>query len=193
MIVLITGGARSGKSAFAERYAEKLAGDRGGVYVATAQALDEGMRRRIDKHRASRESSAFRWETAEEPLEAAELLDKLAAEEPAPLILLDCLTLWLTNVLLEGDTETEDRERTEERVMRRIEELVGAFERYPGTALLVTNEVGDGIVPEHRLGRIFRDYAGVLNQRVASISEEVFLVTAGIPVELKRLAYRWPE
>ncbi|MBB6635171.1 bifunctional adenosylcobinamide kinase/adenosylcobinamide-phosphate guanylyltransferase [Cohnella thailandensis] len=192
MVVLVTGGARSGKSSFAEKYAAKRADS--GIYIATAQALDEGMERRIDKHRNLRDGSGFRWETVEEPMELPGRLNRLADEatgEPAPLVLVDCLTLWLTNVLLEE--ENEEGERAEERALKRIEGLADALSRYPGQAILVTNEVGDGIVPEYPLGRLFRDLAGILNQRIAAISEEVFLVTAGIPLELKSLAYRWTD
>lgn len=188
MVVLVTGGARSGKSSFAEKYAAKKGTY--GVYLATAQVLDDGMRRRIEKHRSRREDAGFRWETLEEPVELAGRLESLAAN-PAPILLIDCLTLWLTNVLLEGDCE--DGEKAEDRVLARVGELERALLAYSGKVILVTNEVGDGIVPEYPLGRLYRDLAGVLNQRIAAISDEVFLVTAGIPVELKKLAYRWTE
>ncbi|GIO10496.1 adenosylcobinamide kinase/adenosylcobinamide phosphate guanyltransferase [Cohnella xylanilytica] len=185
MVVLVTGGARSGKSSFAEQYAAHQA--ESGIYIATAQALDAGMRDRIAHHRSQREKTGFRWETVEEPLDLVGTLRRASA---APVVLVDCLTLWLTNVLLEKEDEGEEAER---RVMPRIEELRETLEGYPGRAILVTNEVGDGIVPEYPLGRLYRDLAGILNQRIASVSDEVFLVTAGIPVELRRIAYRWPE
>lgn len=184
MVVLVTGGARSGKSAFAEKYAA-LRADRG-TYVATAQALDDGMRERIALHRSQRERTGFRWETLEEPNDLAGALDRLKAE---PVVLVDCLTLWLTNVLLERE---EDEAAARERTMRRIDELQAALAGYPGNVILVTNEVGDGIVPEYPLGRLYRDLAGIMNQRIAAVSEEVFLVTAGIPVELRQIAFRWP-
>lgn len=185
MVVLITGGARSGKSTFAERYAARQA-DRV-TYIATAQALDDGMRRRIDRHRARREEDGVRWETVEEPLD---LTGALALRRSDPVVLIDCLTLWLTNVLLARE---EDEESAERRVLTEIDKLAAAVAEYPGCAVLVTNEVGDGIVPEYPLGRLFRDLAGLMNQRIAAVSQEVFLVTAGIPVELRRIAYRWPD
>lgn len=184
MVVLVTGGARSGKSSFAEKYAARLA--ERGVYVATSQILDDEMGQRIALHRERRVRTGFAWETVEEPYELCRVLRE---REDAPVVLVDCLTLWLTNWLL-AEEEAEDAER---RVLARVDELVRVLESYSGRVVLVTNEVGDGIVPEYRLGRSFRDLAGVMNQRIAAASDSVFLVTAGIPVELKSLAFRWPE
>lgn len=185
MVVLVTGGARSGKSTFAEQYAARLA-DRV-TYIATAQALDEEMRRRIDRHRSWREGAGGRWETIEEPLDLVGTLERRRTD---PVVLIDCLTLWLTNVILARE---EDEESAEWRVLAEIEKLAAALSDFPGCAILVTNEVGDGIVPEYPLSRLFRDLAGLMNQRIAVRAREVFLVTAGIPVELRRIAYRWPE
>ncbi len=103
-----------------------------------------------------------------------------------PAVLVDCLTLWLTNVILAAE-EQEDMEKS---IREAIDRLVAAVQAYPGPLVLVTNEVGDGIVPEYPLGRLFRDYAGILNQSVASVCEQVFLVTVGIPIELKSREYR---
>lgn len=184
MRILITGGARSGKSAFAERYAGRL-GSRG-TYVATAQVLDEEMASRLAAHRKSREASAFPWQTVEEPLFVA---DWLLRHRPAEgeVVLVDCLTLWLSNWVLRHEGEPDAENGLQEQVDR----LVEAIGRYPGTILIVTNEVGDGIVPEYPLGRLFRDWAGRLNQRVAERCDELFLVTCGVPVELKRLMFRF--
>lgn len=201
MAILITGGARSGKSRFAEQYAARL-GD-SGVYIATCQPYDEEMKERIRLHIQDRESSGFRWETKEAPLEAAELLRKLAlrytAEREisieagkawtAPPVLLDCVTLWLTNWLLRTEEEIDGADK----LAQQTEDFIDAVRHYPFPLLLVTNEVGDGIVPEYALGRRFRDEAGRLNQRLASVCDRVFLVTAGIPVELKSIAFRWDE
>lgn len=185
MAVLVTGGARSGKSRFAERYAESL-GERG-LYIATMQALDNEMRDRIGLHRLRREQSGFPWRTVEEPLELAGLLRKHgeAAQPSGDVVLIDCLTLWLSNWLL----ELEGKSDADERLARLIEELAQALADMDRPVIAVTNEVGDGVVPEYPLGRRFRDWAGWMNQRMAEVCSEVFLVTAGIPVELKRIAF----
>lgn len=202
MKVLVTGGARSGKSAFAERYAAKLAPE--GIYIATAQAYDDEMRQRIEQHRQERAERGFRWTTREEPYDLAGALRELAAQQrpeagpapgPAPaaeesgrlgrVVLVDCLTLWLSNRLLEREGEAE----AERRVEALIEELAQAFADYSGALVLVTNEVGYGLVPEYKLGRQFRDLSGRMNQRLAQAADQVFLVTAGIPIELKSRQY----
>jgi adenosylcobinamide kinase/adenosylcobinamide-phosphate guanylyltransferase len=232
MIVLITGGARSGKSKFAEQYAARLGTN--GIYVATAQIYDDEMADRVRRHRSRRDEAGFSWVTLEEPYHLADMLAKdLAREqawtasnssegrqadgvvhEDAPLrgrggqpegspygipasagncsgsrtqvVLIDCLTLWLSNWLLRFEGEPDAAERVE----RKIDELAEALNGYPGTVLLVSNEVGSGIVPEYPLGRLYRDLAGRMNQRIASVSRQVFLVTAGIAVELKSIAFR---
>jgi adenosylcobinamide kinase/adenosylcobinamide-phosphate guanylyltransferase len=186
MAVLVTGGARSGKSRFAERYAATL-GTRG-LYIATMQGLDDEMRERIELHRLRREESGFSWRTVEEPLELAQLLLQhadSAADRAGEVILVDCLTLWLSNWLL----ELEGAPDAVEVLDRNIDELAEALASVRKPVIAVTNEVGDGVVPEYPLGRRFRDFAGVMNQRVAEVCEEVFLVTAGIPVELKKIAF----
>lgn len=222
MLVLVTGGARSGKSGFAERYAACL-GNRG-IYVATSRIWDAEMRDRVDLHRSAREESDFPWMTVEEPLQLAECLDRLGGggtgpgsvgpggagagenaarpeelslreERTQPVILVDCLTLWLTNVLLDTGEEEWSREamnRAAARAESEVDRLAGVLRKLRTPVLLVTNEVGDGVVPEYPLGRLFRDTAGRMNQRLAALCDEVFLVTAGIPVELKRLAFRLP-
>lgn len=187
MIALVTGGARSGKSAFAERYAAHLAEE--GVYIATSEALDEEMQERIGKHRKRRElQTAIRWMTVEKPLRLASELRRWREDPEVQagrrVILIDCLTLWLSNMMM---TMTPDR------IEEGIGELVRELERFGGHAILVTNEVGDGIVPAAPLGRKYRDLAGWMNQRVAAVCDQVFLVTAGIPVELKSLAFRFPD
>jgi adenosylcobinamide kinase/adenosylcobinamide-phosphate guanylyltransferase len=186
MKILVTGGARSGKSGFAERYAAAL-GD-SGVYLATSETRDGEMEDRVRRHRERREQAAFFAETVEEPLELAELLERLSGDGRGRVVLVDCLTLWLSNWLLRVE-----HDRPEERLEEVIRRLNAAIASFRGTLLLVTNEVGDGVVPAYPLGRLFRDYAGLLNQRAAAVCDEVYLVTAGIPVELKRIAFRIPE
>lgn len=183
MKILVTGGARSGKSSFAERYAAHLG--KSGIYIATSQPFDEEMAERLALHRERRDESGFAWQTVEEPLEVAEYLRQYAPSS-GEVVLIDCLTLWLSNWLFYYEKEAD----MEKRVGERIDELAEAVRTCAGTVLLVTNEVGSGIVPEYKLGRVYRDLAGRMNQRIAEVSGEVFLVTSGIPVELKRLAFR---
>lgn len=183
MKALITGGARSGKSAFAEAYAATMS--ESGIYVATSHIHDEEMADRITRHRQSRDRGGYRWETVEEAYDLDRLLARLAGEaSTTKVVLVDCLTLWLSNWLL--------REEDAAMLEQRMHQLTVAVSTYPGRLLLVTNEVGDGIVPEYKLGRRFRDEAGRLHQQIAKVCDQVFLVTAGIPVELKALAYRLP-
>lgn len=167
-LLLVTGGARSGKS----RYAEEIALKSGGahVYVATAQAGDNEMADRITRHRKRR---GHRWQTIEAPLDLATVLDGHAC--PGSTVLVDCLTLWLSN-LLANDRDAE----------REIEGLVERFARTRGNVIVVTNEVGLGIVPDNPLARRFRDLAGFANQRVAAVANEVVFVACGLPLTLKR-------
>ncbi len=165
--ILVLGGARSGKSVYAESLAENWKGPR--VYIATAQALDEEMAVRIKAHRDRRGSD---WETVGAVLDLPGALREAAAE--GSFILIDCLTLWLTNVLLaEEDCELA------------VSEFLEALSDVSGTIVLVSNEVGSGIVPGNELARRFRDAAGDANRRVAQAVDEVVLVTAGLPMTLK--------
>ncbi|WP_102867797.1 bifunctional adenosylcobinamide kinase/adenosylcobinamide-phosphate guanylyltransferase [Pseudovibrio exalbescens] len=165
--VLVTGGARSGKS----RFAEALVADAGfeKVYVATGQAFDAEMRSRIEQHKQDRGSG---WTTVEEPLALAEVLQRESRPDRA--VLVDCLTLWLSNLML------EDRNIAEE-----VAKLGASLSFLRGPVVFVTNEVGQGIVPENALARRFRDEAGRLNQHIASLCERVVLVAAGQPVQIK--------
>ncbi|MCM3783560.1 bifunctional adenosylcobinamide kinase/adenosylcobinamide-phosphate guanylyltransferase [Neobacillus mesonae] len=183
MIILVTGGARSGKSTFAEKLCMSRSSE--AIYLATAQAFDAEMEGRIKAHRLQRSDEAYLWHTIEEPIEVADTLEGIGqATYPAPTILLDCLTLWLSNIILAKESEGQAAIELE------MDRLVKSVQNYPGLIILVTNEVGDGIVPEYPLGRLYRDLAGILNQRMASVSEEVFLVTAGIAIELKSKEYK---
>jgi adenosylcobinamide kinase/adenosylcobinamide-phosphate guanylyltransferase len=165
---LILGGARAGKS----RYAESLidgAGVPQAVYIATAQAGDLEMATRIAAHRAQRDG---KWLTVEEPLALA---DALAAHaQPERPMLVDCLTLWLSNLLGAGEDPDEA-----------CDQLLHVLQRLPCAVLMVSNEVGLGIVPDNALAREFRDHAGRLHQRIAAGVERVVFVAAGLPLLLK--------
>jgi adenosylcobinamide kinase/adenosylcobinamide-phosphate guanylyltransferase len=169
-IYFITGGARSGKSAFAEKLASELTGRR--AYLATAQALDPEMAARIEKHRNDR---GILWDTYEEPLAVSELLTKL--RNKYDIVLLDCLTLWLSNRMAHSDRD--------ESVTSRSDDLAQAIKDFNGACIVVSNEVGLGIVPDNPLAREFRDLAGALNQKVAHIADEVYFLASGIPVKIK--------
>ena len=164
-VTLILGGARSGKSRHGETLITALPGP--WVYIATAEAWDEEMLARIAEHRGRR---AEGWRTVEAPLALA---PALAEAGDAP-VLVDCLTLWLTNLMLAGrDIATE------------TQGLLAALAARRGETVLVANEVGLGIVPEHRLGRDFRDAAGLLHQLVAAEASRVLFMVAGLPMVVK--------
>ena len=165
--VLVLGGARSGKSAFAERLVVETGLSR--HYIATGRAFDDEMRDRIARHRDDRGDG---WETHEEPLALAETIAAVARPDRA--VLVDCLTLWVSNLLL-----------ADANIARAGQQLCDAIGRFEGTLILVANEVGLGIVPDNALARAFRDAAGQLNQSVAATAAEVVLVTAGLPLTLK--------
>ena len=165
-IILITGGARSGKSTRAEARARAFPGRP--VYVATAEALDAEMRERIAKHRARRGSA---WLERETPIE---LVAALVETDGHGARLVDCLTLWLSNLM--------HAERDWEREAILLAEMLA---RQNSPVVLVTNEVGLGIVPDNALARRFRDAAGILNQMVARVADEVEFVVAGLPMRVK--------
>jgi adenosylcobinamide kinase/adenosylcobinamide-phosphate guanylyltransferase len=169
MKTLVLGGARCGKSALAER----LAGESGCpvTYIATATVLDDEMAARIDEHRARRPPA---WTLVEAPLALADALQ--AAASPDGCVLVDCLTLWLNNLLFSAD---EARCRAER------EKFLNILPRLPGRILLVSNEVGMGIVPMGEVSRRFCDEAGRLNQAVAALCDQVVWVVAGLPLIMK--------
>jgi len=195
-IIFVTGGARSGKSSLALKEASKFSGKK--LYIATAEALDEEMRERIEDHKRKRGKD---WDTYEEPVRISEVIKKTGKDYR--IIVIDCLTLWLSNLMHAGlNIESE------------IEYLISSLvtihsltnQPYFNNAMkiipphpplvkggrgdyqvifIVSNEVGMGIVPENEMARKFRDMAGVLNQKIAEIADEVYLVTVGIPMKIK--------
>lgn len=165
-LALVLGGARSGKSAFAERLAESHAGPL--LYIATAEAGDAEMAARIAAHRARR---GGRWQAVEAP---QALPATLGALPPCGAVLVDCLTLWLSNLLLAG----ADLDDAGDHLLRSLDARLAP-------TIVVANEVGLGIVPDNALARRFRDAAGRLNQRVAAAADAVHLVAAGLPLTLK--------
>ncbi len=172
MLTLVTGGCRSGKSDFSVELARRAGEKR--VFIATAQALDAEMESRIRKHRESRGPG---WLLVEEPLHAAEAVR--SALTGAPVALLDCVTLWMSNLVCGGHV------RSEEEAGRMAEELARAAQGASGRLIAVTNEVGSGIVPQGALSRLFRDCAGRANQVIARAADEVWLMVSGIPVPLR--------
>lgn len=177
-LILILGGARSGKSSYAQDLAARLS-DRV-QYVATAQAGDAEMQERIIAHRASRPAT---WETVEAPTGVADALR--AASGAALVILLDCLTMLISNVILSGD-QTEAA--AEARVTAEVDALCRYYEDRAATLIIVSNEVGMGLVPPYPVGRVYRDTLGRANQRLAARADKVLFLIAGIPLDLKQLA-----
>jgi adenosylcobinamide kinase/adenosylcobinamide-phosphate guanylyltransferase len=171
LITFIIGGARSGKSGFALNRASLCSGKK--AYVATAQALDDEMKDRVEKHRKQRTEE---WETFEEPLNIANLIRDI--HDRYNVILIDCLTLWLSNLMFANrDIEKE--------IESFCSSLLTIHSACRGSLFTVANEVGMGIVPDNPISREFRDLSGYLNQRIADIADEAYLVTAGMPIKIK--------
>jgi adenosylcobinamide kinase/adenosylcobinamide-phosphate guanylyltransferase len=165
-LTFILGGARSGKSTHAETLVTNYASP--WAYIATAQAYDDEMRERIALHRSRRGEG---WVTVDAPLDLADAIEALSDHQP---VLIDCLTLWLTNhMLAEHDIEAECRR------------LADVLSRPRGPWFVVSNEVGLGIVPDNALARRFRDAAGRLNQQVATAADSVLMMVAGLPIKVK--------
>ena len=182
MIHLVLGGARSGKSRFAESLVMQRVSDNKNItgslqleclYFATAEALDSEMAARIEQHQLSRQTEAIDWRTIESPLALSAALKRNV--QHSSLVLIDCLTLWLTNHLLQG---ADNWQAVKAEFLLTIAEL-------PGEIILVSNEVGCGIVPMGEISRRFVDEAGWLHQDIAAIADRVTLVTAGLPLRLK--------
>ena len=205
-LILVTGGARSGKSTYAERLAAQLAEPQGGrvTYIATSQTYDEEMEQRVSTHQASRPAT---WTTVECPVEVPAAVRATAAG-PAqpPVVLLDCVTLWVTNLLFQGgafggsappeDGYNYDKDLlppAEERaaaarVTAAVDGLVRAVADNGVTLVAVTNEVGLGVVPEYPLARLYRDQLGWANQRLARDADGLYLLVSGYPLDVKALS-----
>ena len=183
-LILILGGARSGKSGFAQQLAQACSDEehRPVVYIATAEAGDEHMRQRIERHRRGRPSG---WETVEAPQNVVAAIE--AAGDSAAAIIVDCLTLWISNLLLAGGEEFNEAQAAsrEEAILDEVEALTPATRKAKCQVIVVSNEVGMGIVPLTRLGRIFRDIAGRANQALAQAADEVYVMWAGLPQRIK--------
>jgi adenosylcobinamide kinase / adenosylcobinamide-phosphate guanylyltransferase len=174
VITLVTGGARAGKSRYALSLVE---GEPSVTYIATAEALDEEMRSRIARHRAERPAA---WGTLEASIDLAEAVSR-APERDA--LIVDCLTLWVSNLLLRATEQADGDEPWYP--AREVNELVGALGRRRSAVIVVTNEVGLGVVPATPLGRAYRDALGRVNQEMARTAQRVMLLVAGIPVVVK--------
>ena len=170
-IVLVTGGCRSGKSSYALEYAQRLS-DQGRYFLATCQPSDEEMVERVARHQQERHES---WQTKDCPVDLSDAIKGL--EGTAQVILIDCLTLWVTNLL--GVTDRQDV------VESYVEALQKAVTEASCSVVLVTNEVGCGIVPENRLARLFRDFVGIANQQMAAVATKVVWMVSGCPVVVK--------
>jgi len=176
-LIFITGGARSGKSNFAEQISVSFG--KPVAYIATAEPLDKEMTERIKKHKNRR---PVNWETYEEPIKVRELVSRLGLEKEV--ILIDCLTLLTSNLLLRKEEKVEDSKWQEE-ILAEIERLAEISYEVPARVIIVTNEVGMGLVPDNPLGRIYRDILGRANSIIADKADEVFMMVSGIPLKIK--------
>lgn len=176
-IVLITGGVRSGKSSFAE----KLAGHIGTkvTFIATAQALDEEMTERIAKHQANRPKH---WETYEEHYKVAQIIHKMG--EKTEVVLIDCLTLLVSNLMQDYREDTSNNNLAKN-IIKQIKDIVRESLKCSATVIIVSNEVGLGLVPANPMGRFFRDILGQANQIIGADADRVYFMTAGIPFLIK--------
>ena len=167
-VTLVLGGARSGKSRYAEGLAQRHKGKP--TYVATAEITDDEMRARIERHREERGS---KWATVEAPLDLVTALDE--ADHPSSFILVECITVWINNLMYHGKD-----------VAGEVLRLCTALTRIRGRVVIVANEVGLGIVPDNALARAFRDEAGRANQALADVADDVVFIAAGLPMTLKK-------
>jgi adenosylcobinamide kinase / adenosylcobinamide-phosphate guanylyltransferase len=178
-LVFLLGGARSGKSTLAENLAKEQG--ESVLFVATAQAFDEDMQARIARHQTDRPQT---WRTLESPLNVAITIDQALSEQHQPTLVLDCLTLLASNVLLQLPEEATQADYNQV-ILEEIDALLAIYQKWGGLWIVVSNEVGMGVVPPTRLGRLFRDGLGRANQRIAQHADEVQLLVAGIGWKLK--------
>jgi adenosyl cobinamide kinase/adenosyl cobinamide phosphate guanylyltransferase len=170
-LIFITGGVRSGKSDFALELAQGFTGRK--AYLATAQALDKEMAERIQKHKRNRPQD---WQTLEEPLQVAKVIKEQG--DHFSVILLDCLTLWISNSMM--------AKWPPKKILQEADRLLKVSQGRKGMVIIVSNEVGLGIVPENPSARIFRDLSGVIHQKVAGQADEVYFMVSGLPLQLKK-------
>lgn len=175
-LILVTGGARSGKSDYAQARAEAISGHH--YFLATCPAIDSEMDERIKRHKADREEGI--WQTIEEELDLVGVIRSLKQES---VCLIDCLTLWVNNLLYHA--ERTDNVLDENRMQEKAEEFVSQVKKNHGTIICVSNEVGMGIVPDNADARLYRDLVGRTNRIIATASDEVILVSCGLPLFLK--------
>jgi adenosylcobinamide kinase / adenosylcobinamide-phosphate guanylyltransferase len=176
-IILILGGARSGKSSYAQSLAEETG--KSVTFIATAQALDEEMSARIQKHRAERSAE---WETLEVPLDIASHTQRIKSD----VVVLDCITLLISNLLMQFvKDDFVDEPPFKLAVQKEIEELMGAIRIQKQDWIIISNELGLGLVPPYQMGRVYRDWLGWSNQRLAREADQVILMVAGIPMVIK--------
>ena len=166
LTILVTGGARSGKSSFAEKRTKQLGSSL--MYIATSEIIDSEMEKRVAEHQARRGSE---WQTLHAPLKLAEALSETDGKGPC---LVDCLTIWLNNLIFHNED-----------TIVATKELIKVLGQRSDPVVLVTNEVGSGIVPENALARRFRDEAGRMNQIISQVADEVYLSVSGIPLQIK--------
>ncbi|MBI2191549.1 MAG: bifunctional adenosylcobinamide kinase/adenosylcobinamide-phosphate guanylyltransferase [Planctomycetes bacterium] len=175
-VILVVGGGRSGKSAYALKLGESLPGPR--AFLATCPVVDEEMRERIRRHREARRQAL--WQTVEEAIDLPGVLGRL---RDYPVLLVDCLSLWINNLMYRADSE--GRKLTEEAVERLTLDVVSACTDRAGTVLFVSSEVGLGVIPETALGRRYRDLLGRCNQVVADRADHVVFMVCGLPISVK--------
>ena len=170
-LIFVTGGARSGKSRFAQELADGIRGNK--VFIATAEALDEEMQARIEIHKQERPSG---WDTIEEPRKLSRAI--MSCDGKYEVVLIDCVTLWVSNLLANDGFTGQD-------IVKELKTVLNTSKSIKATVIMVSNEVGSGIVPDKKLSRLFRDIIGNANQEMSFTADEVYLVVAGMPLKLK--------
>ena len=182
-ITLITGGARSGKSSFGEKLLKESSGIKG--YIATAVAFDEGMKDRIKKHKSSRPSI---WKTYELPVNISNSIKAISNE--CDIVILDCITVFISNIIFEDDLDWENITfeeiyLIEKRIIDEINKIIVDARKNDLDMIIITNEIGSGIVPDNKLSRVYRDIAGRVNQLLSKLSDNVYLSVSGLELKLK--------